>query len=63
MILTKENLQEWKKELDKYFFEIMGLTEDNYGLYSETEEDAYWLESWTEFDHKDAVLEEISYWD
>ena len=60
MILTEENLEEWKKELDK---EFNMRTQTTHNIFSNTLSNKEWLKSNLGEDHTDVVSEELSYWD
>ncbi|MDD4931812.1 MAG: hypothetical protein PHG66_06755 [Candidatus Colwellbacteria bacterium] len=55
MILTRDNLQEWKKELDKYMEEQTGICD-----LSTSCNDDEWLRDYLEEDHEDVVYDQIS---
>jgi len=56
MNLKKENIADWKIELDKIMKSKVGMT------LSETKTDEEWLEDCEGFTAQEVVKEEISYW-
>lgn len=58
MELTKENLQEWKAELDRIMF-----TKYEVENYSQCKTDDEWLEDYLDRQPEDAESDEVQYWD
>ena len=57
MILTKDNLKQWKEQLDK---DVKRLSDFDWDL-SKTLSDEEWLADYLEEDTEDVVRDEISY--
>ncbi len=57
MILTTENISEWKKELDKEMY-----LQTEYPNYSSTQDDEHWLEVYEGEEVQAAIDDEISCW-
>jgi hypothetical protein len=56
MTLTKENLSEWKQEVDRMMKDKVGMT------LSETRTDEEWLRDCIGEEAIDVVTDELSYW-
>lgn len=57
MILTKENIQEWKIVLDMQFKK-----QYNIEKFSETKRDSEWIDDFLGYGVQDAINEEIECW-
>jgi hypothetical protein len=57
MKLSEDNIEEWKKELDKLMLEKI-----DFPNYSEIYSDKEWLQDWIEETPEYVFEEELSYW-